>query len=97
MSPYPIASLLEPSIVQLTYFSFIRTGVQLASTAAERVAFEMSREELMKLSFSEPGLPKTGTVIVCVGDGSKLSASARQLDKATGGRVARHQGKSVHG
>ena len=43
----------------------------------------------MKLSFSEPGLPKTGTVIVCVGDGSKLSASARQLDKATGGAVSR--------
>jgi len=43
----------------------------------------------MKLSFSEPGLPKTGAVIVCVGDGGKLSATARQLDKATDGALSR--------
>lgn len=43
----------------------------------------------MKLSFSEPGLPKTGAVIVCVGDGGNLSATARQLDKATGGALSR--------
>jgi leucyl aminopeptidase len=43
----------------------------------------------MKLSFSEPGLPKTGTVIVCVGEGGKLSVTARQLDKATGGVLSR--------
>ena len=43
----------------------------------------------MKITFSEPGFPKTGTVIVCVGDGGKLSTKARQLDKAAGGAVAR--------
>jgi len=43
----------------------------------------------MKFSFSEPGLPKTGAVIVCVGDGGKLSATARQLDKATGSALSR--------
>ena len=49
----------------------------------------LSCEELMKLSFIEPGLPKTGTVIACVGDGGKLSITARQLDKATSGAVTR--------
>ena len=48
-----------------------------------------SREDFMKITFSEPGFPKTGTVIVCVGDGGKLSTKARQLDKAAGGAVAR--------
>ncbi len=43
----------------------------------------------MKLSFSEPGLPKSGAMVVCVGDGGKLSATARQLDKATGGAISR--------
>lgn len=43
----------------------------------------------MKLSFSEPGLPKSGSVIVCVGDGGKLSATAKQLDKTTGGALSR--------
>ena len=43
----------------------------------------------MKLSFSEPGLPKTGTIIACIGEGGKLSATARRLDKATGGTVSR--------
>ena len=37
----------------------------------------------MKFSFSEPGLPKNGAVIVCVGDGSKLSATAKLLDKSS--------------
>jgi leucyl aminopeptidase len=43
----------------------------------------------MKFSFSEPGLPKNGTVIVCVGDGSRLYATAKQLDKTTGGAISR--------
>ena len=43
----------------------------------------------MNLSFSEPGLPKTGTIIACIGEGGKLSATARRLDKATGGTVSR--------
>ena len=41
----------------------------------------------MKITFSEPGLPKTGTVIVCVGDAGKISTTARQLDKAAGDPV----------
>ena len=43
----------------------------------------------MKFSFSEPGLPKNGAVIVCVGDGSKLSATAKLLDKSTSGALSR--------
>ncbi|UCH74304.1 MAG: leucyl aminopeptidase [Rhodospirillales bacterium] len=43
----------------------------------------------MKISFAEPALPDKGAVVVLVADGRKLSPAARELDKKTGGAVAR--------
>ena len=43
----------------------------------------------MKVSFSEPGLPTSGVVAVCVEEGGKLSATAKQLDKSTKGALTR--------
>jgi leucyl aminopeptidase len=43
----------------------------------------------MKISFAELALPKTGAVVLGVGTGNKLGASARQLDKATDGAITR--------
>ena len=51
------------------------------------------------MGFNEDNVFRTriaegGTVIVCVGDGGKLSTTARQLDKAAGGAVARAMRKA---
>ncbi len=43
----------------------------------------------MKISFAAPALPKSATVVVGVAKGGKLSPSAAELDKATGGALAR--------
>ncbi len=43
----------------------------------------------MKLSFAEPSQPRSGAVVAFVLDGGTLTATAAQLDKATGGAVTR--------
>ncbi len=43
----------------------------------------------MKIAFVAPKLPKTGAVAVAVMDGGKLTPSAAQLDRATGGALTR--------
>ena len=47
----------------------------------------------MKITFTKPGLPATGVVVVSAnvgaGAGSKLSASAVKLDKKSGGALSR--------
>ncbi len=43
----------------------------------------------MKISFAEPALPKTGAVVVGVLEESKLTESAADLDKRTGGSLRR--------
>ena len=42
----------------------------------------------MKVSFTSFSVPNSGSVALLVGDGAKLSASARQVDEATGGAVS---------
>jgi leucyl aminopeptidase len=43
----------------------------------------------MKISFAEPRLPKSGTVVVAVMEDRKLSPTAQALDKASGGALTR--------
>ncbi len=43
----------------------------------------------MKISFAQPALPRSGAVVAFVLDGGTLSATAQQIDKATGGALAR--------
>jgi leucyl aminopeptidase len=43
----------------------------------------------MKISFAELALPKTGAVVLGVGEGNKLGATGRELDKASGGAISR--------
>jgi leucyl aminopeptidase len=43
---------------------------------------------LMKVSFTSFSVPNSGSVALLVGDGGKLSASARQVDEATSGAVS---------
>lgn len=43
----------------------------------------------MKISFANPSKPKSGTVVVGVLDGRKLSPSAKALDKSTKGAIAK--------
>ncbi len=43
----------------------------------------------MRISFVTEKLPKSGAVIVGVGEGGKLSPAAKDLDKAAGGALAR--------
>jgi leucyl aminopeptidase len=43
----------------------------------------------MKISFAELALPKTGAVVLGVGEGNKLGATGRELDKTTGGAISR--------
>jgi len=42
----------------------------------------------MKISFAEPKLPKSGTLVVGVLEGKKLAASAAALDKESNGALA---------
>jgi leucyl aminopeptidase len=56
----------------------------------------------MKITFSNPGLPKTGVIVVCVLDGRKLGVSAMALNKEMGGglvramKASRFKGSSGH-
>jgi leucyl aminopeptidase len=43
----------------------------------------------MKISFAEPAFPKSGAVVVGVGEERKLGPSAERLDKETGGALTR--------
>ena len=43
----------------------------------------------MKISFSKPGLPAKGALVVGVYEGKKLTASATELDRKTKGAIAR--------
>jgi leucyl aminopeptidase len=43
----------------------------------------------MKISFTEPDLPRSGAVIVGVWEGKVLTPAAKQLDEAAGGVIAR--------
>jgi leucyl aminopeptidase len=43
----------------------------------------------MKITFSEPALPKSGAVVLGVGQGKKLGAVAKEVDKASGGAISR--------
>ncbi|MCK4940423.1 MAG: leucyl aminopeptidase, partial [Rhodospirillaceae bacterium] len=43
----------------------------------------------MKISFANPSKPKSGTVVVGVFDGRKLSSSAMSLDKSASGAITR--------
>ncbi len=43
----------------------------------------------MKIAFAEPGLPKSGAVVVLVEQDKKLSPAAKELDRKTGGAVTR--------
>ncbi len=43
----------------------------------------------MKIAFSEPGMPRSGAVVVGVEEGNGLTPSARHLDRATEGAVSR--------
>jgi leucyl aminopeptidase len=43
----------------------------------------------MKISFTEPDLPRSGAVVVGVWEGKALTPAARRLDEATGGAIAR--------
>ncbi len=43
----------------------------------------------MKISFAKPGLPAKGALVVGVYEGTKLTASASELDRKTKGAIAR--------
>ena len=43
----------------------------------------------MKISFTEPDLPRSGAVVVGVWEGKALTPAARRLDEATGEAIAR--------
>ena len=43
----------------------------------------------MKISFAAPSLPKSAAIVTGVAKGGKLSATAAQLDKSTGGALSR--------
>ena len=43
----------------------------------------------MKISFAEKASPKAGAVVVGVEEGKKLTPSAQELEKETGGAVSR--------
>jgi leucyl aminopeptidase len=44
---------------------------------------------MMRITFGEPTLPKKGTLVLFSGDGPVLSATARAVDKDTGGAIKR--------
>ena len=44
---------------------------------------------LMKISFAEPDLPRSGAVVVGAWEGKVLTSAARRLDEATGGAITR--------
>ncbi len=43
----------------------------------------------MKITFSEPALPKSGAIVVGVGPEKKLGGVAREIDRASGGAITR--------
>ena len=43
----------------------------------------------MKISFTEPELPRCGAVVVGVWEGKVLTPAARRLDEATDGAISR--------
>ena len=43
----------------------------------------------MKITFTDPGLPKTGVIVVGILDGRKLGGSAKALDKIMNGGLVR--------
>src|SRR5258706_6636568 len=47
------------------------------------------REDCMKITFGEPALPKTGAVVVGVKEEGKLTPTAAELDRRTGGALKR--------
>ena len=47
------------------------------------------RELVMKIGFAEQASPKTGAIVVGVEEGKKLTPSAQELEKETGGAIAR--------
>jgi leucyl aminopeptidase len=48
----------------------------------------------MKITFSEPALPKSGAIVLGVGQGKKLGPVAKEVDKASGGAISRALGVS---
>ena len=48
----------------------------------------------MKITFSEPALPKSGAIVVGVGPEKKLGGVAREIDRASGGAITRAFGFS---
>ena len=48
----------------------------------------------MKISFAELGVPKAGSVVVCVGEDRALTPAAAALDKETGGALGRAMASS---
>jgi leucyl aminopeptidase len=48
----------------------------------------------MKITFSEPVLPKSGAIVLGVGQGKKLGPVAKEVDKASGGAISRALGVS---
>jgi leucyl aminopeptidase len=49
----------------------------------------------MKISFDEPDLPRSGAVVVGIWEERALTASARRLDEATSGAIARALGAAT--
>ena len=43
----------------------------------------------MKITFTNPAVPKTGAIVVGVMEGRKLTASAQAVDEACGGQIVR--------
>ena len=43
----------------------------------------------MKITFTEPALPKSGAIVLGIGQGRKLGAAAKEIDKASGGAISR--------
>src|SRR5512146_2111478 len=52
-------------------------------------AARLTRGPSMKISFAAPRLPRSGTVVCAVMEDRKLSPTADQLDKASGGAIKR--------
>lgn len=48
----------------------------------------------MKINFSEPALPKSGALVLGVGQGKKLGTVAKEIDKASDGAISRALGVS---
>src|SRR5260370_6018639 len=59
------------------------------SPALRRHGRQHDREDCMKITFGETALPKSGAVVVGVSEGSKLTPSAAELDRRTGGVLKR--------